>query len=76
VKGRTSSSTRANAISIAAAEIRIDSAAPSELNYAGAVKRFGYIVPGSGTGELTGVARDVEIRLLDGVHHIDLTVDL
>lgn len=34
------------------------------------------VVPGSGTGELTGLAGDFALTITDGVHHYDLTYSL
>ncbi|MFN5482101.1 MAG: DUF3224 domain-containing protein [Brevundimonas sp.] len=34
------------------------------------------IVPGSGTGELTGISGVLGLRIADGVHHYDLAYSL
>lgn len=51
------------------------------LAHRGDINADGYslsitVVPGSGTGELTGLAGDFDLTVVDGVHHYDLAYRL
>ncbi|MES2861269.1 MAG: DUF3224 domain-containing protein [Pseudomonadota bacterium] len=51
------------------------------LAHRGDINAEGYslsiaVVPGSGTGELTGITGDFELTIVDGVHHYDLAYRL
>ena len=43
-----------------------------EMFKAGAAHPFGFIVTGSGTGELIGISGALEIKVIDDLHHVTL----